>query len=77
MYCNRRPSAAWQNGVWRRNFQLGTVLVNPRGNPAVTVTLEPGYQHFTGTQDPTTNNGAAATTVTLQPRDGVVLVKSP
>ena len=34
------PTAAWQSGVWRRNFQNGTVLVSPRGNnsnAAVTV----------------------------------------
>lgn len=73
------PTAAWSNGVWRRNFQNGTVLVNPRGNNnnmPVTVTIEPGYKHFTGTQDSTTNNGAAVTTVTLQPRDGLVLIKA-
>jgi hypothetical protein len=73
------PTAAWSNGVYRRNFQNGTVLVNPKGNnngAAVTVTLEPGYKHFSGTQDSTTNNGAVVTSVTLQPRDGVILIKA-
>lgn len=72
------PTAAWQNGIWRRNFQNGTVLVNPRGNNngnPVTVTLEPGYKRFSGTQDPATNNGQPATTVTLQARDGLILIK--
>ena len=73
------PTAAWSNGVWRRNFQNGIVLVNPRGNNnnmAVTVQIEPGYKHFSGTQDSTTNNGLAVTSVTLQPRDGVILIKA-
>src|SRR5690242_19001177 len=58
------PTAAWSNGVWRRNFQNGIVLVNPRGNNnnmAVTVQIEPWYKHFRGTQDSTTNNGLAVT----------------
>lgn len=56
---------AWKQGVWRRDFQNGISLVNPRGNGAQTVTLETTYYHLTGTQDPTINNGAATTSVTL------------
>ena len=32
----------WQNGVYRRRFQNGMVLVNPRGNGDHTVTMEQG-----------------------------------
>lgn len=32
----------WQNGVYRRRFQNGMVLVNPRGNGDRTVTIGSG-----------------------------------
>jgi hypothetical protein len=72
------PSAAWQQGVWRRDFDNGIVLVNPRGNGTKTVTLETAYIKMNGTQDPGTNNGQTVTTVTLRDRDGIILLrKSP
>ncbi|MGH8227205.1 MAG: putative glycoside hydrolase, partial [Steroidobacteraceae bacterium] len=37
------PTAAWQKGVWRRDFQNGIALVNPKGNGTQTVTLETSY----------------------------------
>jgi len=37
------------------------------------VTVEPGYTRFAGTQDPVTNNGQAATSITLADRDGIML----
>jgi hypothetical protein len=66
----------WQNGVWRRDFQNGIALVNPRGNGAQTVTLETTYKHFSGTQDPSVNNGQSVTSVTLNDRDGVILLRT-
>jgi hypothetical protein len=72
----------WSNGVWMREFQYGVVLWNPKGNGARTVNVSglvspgghAGLKHITGTQDPTVNNGRAATSVTLQDRDGVILL---
>lgn len=67
----------WSNGVYRRRFANGMVLVNPKGNGQKTVTVGAGYHRINGTQDPTTNNGQAVTsTVTLQDRDALILVKS-
>lgn len=63
----------YQNGVWRRDFQNGIVLVNPKGNGTQTVSLETSYKHLSGSQDPSVNNGATVTTVTLNDRDGVIL----
>ena len=68
-------SSAWQNGVYRRRFEHGMAIVNPKGNGAQTVTVESGYAHFKGTQAPTVNDGQAVTTVKLSDRDGVLLVK--
>ena len=49
--------------------------MNPKGNGTQTVTLETSYKHLTGTQAPTINNGQTVTTVTLNDRDGVILLR--
>jgi hypothetical protein len=66
----------YQNGVYRRDFANGIVLVNPKGNGTRTVTLETSYKHLSGSQDPTVNNGQTVTSVTLQDRDGVILART-
>ena len=70
-----KPTAAWQKGVWRRDFDNGIVLVNPKGNGPQTVTLETSYIKIRGTQDPVVNNGQTVTTVTLKDRDGIILLR--
>ena len=75
------PTAAWSNGVWKREYANALVLMNPAGNGGQTVTVGSGWKSFSGTQDPTTNNGATKTTVTLADQgtnygDGIVLVKT-
>lgn len=75
-------TAAWSNGVWMREFQNGVVLWNPKGNGSQTVNVaalvspagHAGLKHIAGTQDTIVNNGKAVTTVTLQDRDGVILL---
>ena len=69
------PTAAWQKGVWRRDFDNGIALVNPKGNGPQTVILESPYIKIKGSQDPVTNNGATVTSVTLQDRDGLILLR--
>jgi hypothetical protein len=65
--------SAWSNGVYRRRYQNALVLVNPQAD-ARTVTLEPGWRRLLAIQDPLTNNGQPATTLTLPAKDGLVLV---
>jgi hypothetical protein len=75
-------TGAWSNGVWMREFANGVVLWNPKGNGVKTVNVaslvspsgHTGLKHIAGTQNPTVNNGQAATSVTLQDRDGVILL---
>jgi hypothetical protein len=75
-------TAAWSNGVWMREFQNGVVLWNPKGNGSRTVNVaalvsptgHAGLKHIAGTQDTIVNNGKAVTSVTLQDRDGVILL---
>jgi hypothetical protein len=61
--------------VWRRDFDNGIALVNPKGNGTQTVTLETAFVKLKGTQDPATNNGQTVTTVTLKDRDGIILMR--
>jgi hypothetical protein len=68
-------SSAWQKGVYMRRFENGIVLVNPKGNGTRTVQLDPGYRRIQGTQDRQTNNGQPASSVTLNERDGIILLR--
>lgn len=69
------PMTMWKDGIWRRDFEHAIVLVNPKGNGARTVTLEQSYRKLKGSQDPLVNDGSKVTKVTLQDRDGIVLLK--
>ena len=68
------PLAAWQNGVWRRDFEGGVAVVNPADQPA-TVVLEHGFHKLLGKQDPGVNNGQPVVSVTLGAKDGLVLLR--
>lgn len=68
------PSGPWRDGVWRRDFEHGVVLVNP-GMWRKVAELEPGLRRFTGHQDPSWNNGRPVRRLTLAGKDGVVLVR--
>ncbi len=69
-------TSAWQNGVYRRDFENGIALVNPKGNGTQTVTLEANYIRITGTQAPSINSGQTVRTLTLQDRDGIILLRN-
>lgn len=69
-------TAPWKDGVYRRRFENGMALVNPRGNGPRSVAVGPGFARFKGKQDPAYNNGGPAETVLLADRDGILLVKS-
>ena len=64
----------WQNGVYRRRFENGMALVNPKGNGRQTVRIGDGYRRIDGTQDRSVNNGQAAESITLNERDGIILI---
>jgi hypothetical protein len=75
---DRVVTAPWTSGVYRRRFQNGWVLWNPRGNGVVEVQLGQSMRKIqgrSGFSDLAVNNGAAVTKVTLQDRDGLVLLK--
>ena len=61
-------------GVFRRDFDHGISLVNA-GDQTRTITLEHSYRHLNGTQDRSVNDGDDVTTVTIPPKDGVILLR--
>jgi hypothetical protein len=69
----------WSNGVWKREYQNGIVLWNPKLNGQQTVSLSglDNLKYILGSQDPTINNGASVTngSVTLNDRDGLILLR--
>jgi hypothetical protein len=73
---SKPQTAAWQAGVYRRDFTNGIILVNPKGNGVRTVTLETDYQKLKGVQDPAANSGKVVRTVTLNDRDGIILLRT-
>jgi hypothetical protein len=70
------PSSAWQNGVYRRDFEGGIALVNPKGNGVREVTLEEDFKRISGKQATSVNNGQTARKITLQDRDGIILLRT-
>lgn len=73
-----QSAAYYSNGVYRRDFENGIALVAPKGNNSnspVTVSLETSYIKVKGAQDPAINDGLTVTSVTLQPRDGIILLR--
>lgn len=70
------PAAAWSEGVWRRDFQHGVVLVNPTSATRI-VRVESGLRRLAGNQDPALNDGSLASRISLAPRDGIVLRRLP
>ncbi len=69
------PVAAWQSGVYRRDFKNAVVLVNPRGNGPQSVIVDGGLRRLRGAQDPIANDGELVSELTLQDGDGIVLVR--
>ena len=70
------PVSSWQKGVYRRDFENGIALVNPRGNGPQTVTLEAGFRKLAGKQAPAVNDGQPVSSITLGERDGIVLLRA-
>jgi hypothetical protein len=67
-------TAAWSNGVWKREFANGIALWNPKGNGSKTVSLSGTFYHLRGSEPG--NTGASTTSVSLNDRDGVILLRN-
>jgi hypothetical protein len=58
-----------------RRYTNGLVLVNPSKTATASINVGSGYKRLRGTQDPGVNNGQAQSTVTLGPRQGLLMVR--
>ena len=73
------PTAPYPGGdgnYWRRTYTNGMVLVNPSKTKTSYIKVGSGYKRLKGTQDPGVNNGQSVSTVTLGPRQGLILIRN-
>jgi hypothetical protein len=63
------------SGVYRRDFQNGVALNNSTGSNQ-TIALGATFKKLRGTQNPSLNNGAVVSSVTVPAKDGVILLRS-
>jgi len=61
-------------GVWQRDYANGVVFVNPTST-AQTVSFDSEYEKIHGTQDPSVNDGSIVSTVTIAPKDGLIMLR--
>jgi len=62
-------------GVWRRDFDLGVVFVNPtEETKTISLGLEE-LEKISGSQDPSVNDGSLINYIRLAPEDGIVLLR--
>jgi len=62
--------------IWRRTYTKAQVYVNTSNTETQTVPVPAGWRRFKGTQDANANNGQAITSLTLGPKQGLILVKA-
>jgi hypothetical protein len=64
----------YSSGVWQREFENGTVLVNS-SDESQTIDLNGEYEKIHGIQDTEINNGNRVNTITLNAEDGIILLR--
>lgn len=66
-------SSEIKNGLWRRDFEQGVVLLNS-SSETKTVKFDEGFEKINGTQDPSVNDGSIIGSVKVPPNDGLILL---
>ncbi|MBI4281022.1 VCBS repeat-containing protein [Candidatus Uhrbacteria bacterium] len=61
-------------GVWRRDFDQGIVVVNATAERQ-TIPLREDFEKLHGSQDPITNDGSIISRLSLNSRDGLILLR--
>ncbi len=67
-------SSEIEPGLWRRDFEKGVVFVNSTKKHQE-VRLTEDFEKIRGTQDATVNDGRISSAVTLQPEDGIIMLR--
>jgi len=63
-------------GLWKRDFENGLVLVNSTNQKQTHVFNQEEFGKINGKQDRRINNGAKINCVSLEPKDGIILLKT-
>ncbi|MBI5731816.1 MAG: VCBS repeat-containing protein [Candidatus Magasanikbacteria bacterium] len=61
-------------GLWRRDFKQGLVLVNSGDQPE-SLDLNAEFEKIKGRQDPVANDGLIVSAITVEPQDGLILLR--
>lgn len=72
---NINGGVKYVDGVWRRDYAHGLVIVNSTGVEQ-TVDLGADYEKIIGVQDPAINSGEVVNKVKLGAKDGLILLKT-
>ena len=70
-----RSNSNYKNGLWRRDFSEGIVLVNSTKQEQLYVFKQEEFQKINGSQDRSVNNGTIVNYVKLKPEDGLILIR--
>ena len=68
-------ATTFENGVWRRDFENGVVIVNSTGKVQKVNLTDAVYKKISGSQDQSVNNGETINQITLNPNDGIFLLR--
>ena len=66
-------SAELKPGLWRRDFQSGSVIINSTNQDQIYVFSKEEVEKIRGTQDPKVNDGSKITYIKLAPQDGIFI----
>jgi len=72
-----RNNKTFKDGVWRRDFENGIVIVNSTAQNQNYVFSNEQFQKINGTQDRLINNGSRVNMVSMFGKDSIVLLGSP
>jgi hypothetical protein len=72
---NRENSNVYSNGLWRRDFENGSVIINSSDREQVYTFRNEEFEKINGTQDRSVNNGTVINYVKLKANDAIVLLK--
>ena len=70
-----RNNTNYKNGLWRRDFQNGTIIINSTNQEQVHAFSNEQFEKINGTQDRTVNNGTIINFIRLKANDAIVLLK--
>jgi len=64
----------WSDGLWRREFDRGIVYANATDAPK-NIKFNTDFEKIRGSAETTVNDGAVINSVTIDPHDGIVLLR--